>query len=155
MKTLALLVPALLAGACASDDGSSPITRPEPQQHMGQTSNPSFTLYVSNQSLDRDLVDMHIYIDNQLAVSGDFDVYSGHSGEGCGGPRIPQHNWYEFKFALSAGTHTIRIESEDTTVTTTADVSKKFGVAMYWYDVTTDQPEEFSFFEQADQPYFD
>ncbi len=136
MKTL--LASLLLVGACATD-GGSPATV---EQHIPTTDNPSFTLYVSNQSFDRSLVDIHVYIDNRLAVTGDFTVGS-------------QHTWHEFKFALSQGTHTIRIESDDTSVTTTASVTKKFGVAMYWYGTDHPEEEEFSFFEAAEQPRFD
>lgn len=143
MKTLALLVPILLAGACATDGGSS-MPGPSPQQHMPATGNPSFTLYVSNQSFDRSLVDIHVYIDNRLAVSGDFDVGT-------------QHTWHEFKFALRPGEHAIRVESEDTTVTANANVTinaPKYGVVMYWYD-QTQQPEQFDFWSSSERPLFD
>jgi hypothetical protein len=133
MKTL--LASLLLVGACATDGGST-----LPHQHVPTTEHPTFTLYVSNQSLDRSTIDIQVYIDNRLAVSGDFAVGS-------------QHSWHEFKFDLGEGTHTIRIESDDTSVTTTANITKKFGVANYWYG--GEEQETFSFFEQAEQPYFD
>jgi hypothetical protein len=156
MTRFALL--ALLVG-CATNDNTTPIPHQRPEQHLPTSQNPNFTLYVSNQSIDQWLVDMQITIDGQLAVSGDFNTYAKtESGEGCGGAPegIPQHNWYEFKFDLAPGPHTILVTSQDVAATIVAnDIAEKFGVVTYWYDLPNNQESEFDFFSQNDQPYFD
>jgi hypothetical protein len=142
----------VLASGCATDPTSEE-TGSKPKQHMPEASNPTFTLYVSNQSLDRGLVDIAVSIDGQLAVSGDFNVFSGHDGGECGGPPIAQHNWYEFKFALPAGAHQIDVASANGTATFNTGLAvdpNHFGVLDYWYDATTDEPAHFSWLASAD-----
>lgn len=145
----------VFASACATESTQQP--EGSPKQHMPAADQPTFTLFVSNQSLDRSLVDIQVYIDGELAVSGDFNVFSGHDGEGCGGAPLPQHNWYEFDFALPAGAHQITVASEDVAATLDASVgidARKYGVLDYWYDATTDEPEHFGFFDSVEPPAF-
>ena len=79
---------------------------------MPSSQHPTYSLWVSNQSLDQTLVDIQVSIDGTPAVAGQFDVFS-HSGEGCGAPAFPQHNWYRFDFALPAGPHQIKAVTAD------------------------------------------
>src|SRR5688572_23816664 len=108
MNKLAALL--LVGSAACATDGSQQLPEGAPQQHLPKTASPSFTLFVSNQSLDKQLVDIQVFIDGQLAVSGDFSVFQqDHSGEGCGGEPLAQHNWYEFDFNLTPGPHSITV----------------------------------------------
>ncbi|MBA2538033.1 MAG: hypothetical protein H0V17_00235, partial [Deltaproteobacteria bacterium] len=91
MKSIALAL-VLFGTACATD--GDPEVSSKPKQLMQTSGTPTLTLFVSNQSLDKTLVDLQVSIDGTLAVSGDFNVFSGHDGEDCGGPLLPQHNWY-------------------------------------------------------------
>jgi hypothetical protein len=148
MKSAALAL--VLAAGCATDGSEEPTTGPKQHMPAGST----FTLYVSNQSLDRGLVDMQVSIDGQLAVSGDFSVFSG--GAECGG--LPQHNWYEFKLAVPAGAHQITVISNDVVETFQTSFSinpDHFGVLAYWYDATTDEPAHFGWDAMATQPGFE
>ena len=156
MNKLAALT-LVVASGCATD-GSTEEQGTKPKQHMTSSGDPTFTLFVSNQSLDRGLVDISVYIDGQLAVSGDFNVMSGHDGgEGCGTAPLPQHNWYEFKFSLPAGAHQITVSSEAGIATLDTSLSvnpEHYGVLDYWYDATTDEPQHFGFFTTVDAPAF-
>jgi len=155
MNKLAALLLAGSAAACATN-GQTPSEEGAPQQHLPKTSSPSFTLYVSNQSLDKQLVDIQVFIDGQLAVSGDFSVFQAHDEEGCGGAPLPQHNWYEFGFNLTPGPHSITVLSADSTTTLeTSNNGMRWGVLDFWYDATTDEPEHFNFTPTANQPYFE
>lgn len=155
MTKLAALVFVLGTAACATEE---PAPDPgQPKQHLPGTDHPTFTLYVSNQSLDASLVDIQVHVDGELAVSGDFNTFAGHDGEGCGGAPIAQHNWYEFRFALPAGAHEITVASEDvaaTLVTTVTLDPHHYGVLDFWYDATTDEPARFDFVASAEQPAF-
>jgi hypothetical protein len=154
MSKLAALA-LVLASGCATDPIEE--TGSKPKQHMPASSSPTFTLFVSNQSLDRGLVDMQVSIDGQLAVSGEFNVFSGHDGEGCGGAPLPQHNWYEFKFALPAGAHQITVSSANANATLDTALTvnpHRFGVLDYWWDATTDETAYFNFLTTADEPGF-
>jgi hypothetical protein len=152
MKSIALAL-VLFGSACATDGAPEPSTKPK--QHMQTSGTPTLTLFVSNQSLDKSLVDLQISIDGQLAISGDFNVFSGHDGEGCGGgPLLPQHNWYEFQFALPAGAHQITAIHPGGTATLDTTIAQRYGVVDFWYDVTTDEPEHFNFFGSNDEPAF-
>src|SRR5512139_477377 len=150
MKTLALAL-VVLGSACATDDA-----RPEdpaaPKQLMQTPGAPTFSLFVSNQSLDRTIVDIQVAIDGQPAVAGAFNVSSGHDGEGCRGAPNPQHNWYRFDFALPAGAHHITVTSADVAATLDTTVAQRFGVLDYWYDAATDEPEHFGFLGSAEEP---
>lgn len=142
----------VLASGCATDPAEE--TGNQPKQHLPEASSPTFTLFVSNQSLDRSLVDIAVSIDGQLAVSGDFSVFSG--GEGCGG--LPQHNWYAFKFALPAGAHQIDVATANGNASFNTGLTvdpNHFGVLNYWWDATTDEGAHFSWDAMAEQPGFD
>ncbi len=66
---------------------------------MPQAEGGGFILYVSNQSVALDPVDIKVYIDGILAVNQDFYVRG-------------QHNWIRFQFQLRGGTHRIRAVSK-------------------------------------------
>jgi hypothetical protein len=151
MRSLALAL-ALFGTACATDGPLEPSN--QPKQHMQTSGTPTLTLFISNQSLDKTLVDIQVSIDGTLAVSGDFNVFSGHDGEGCGGAPLPQHNWYEYKFALPAGAHEITAITADGTATLTTTATQRYGVLDFWYDATTDEPEHFGFFGSDSEPHF-
>ena len=140
MKTLALAL-VLLGSACATDDGQ-PVDPNAPRQLMPKSGAPTYSLWVSNQSLDQTLVDIQLSIDGTPAVAGEFSVFSG--GEGCGG--LPQHNWYRFDFALPPGAHQITATTADwTSATLDTSTNQSFGVVDFWYDATTDEPAHFTF----------
>jgi hypothetical protein len=108
---------------------------------MKQTDNGNFVLFVSNQSFKTRLVDMTIYIDDKLALKGNFDVVS-------------QHNFREFQFSLSNGTHKIYVES----INGDAKLEKEFEItskqyAYLFYDTPSNSTDstDFTFLIQ-DQP---
>jgi hypothetical protein len=138
MKSLALAL-VLFGSACATD-GAPDLTN-KPKQHMQTSGTPTLTLYISNQSFDKTLVDIQVSIDGTLAVGGDFDVGS-------------QHNWYEFKFALPAGPHQITAITADGTATLDTAATQPFGVIDFWYDAGTDEPEHFNFYGSDSAPGF-
>lgn len=114
----------------------------EPTQHLPLTATPNLTLYVSNQSFDKEIVDIRVRIDGELAVSGDFDV------EG-------QHSWHEFGFALADGAHAIEVTSRDSTARLEAPFTlagHTYAVVDFWYVAgDVEQPEHFSWFT-SDEP---
>ena len=122
---------------------------PEPQvQHVPKV-NDSFTLFVSNQSFELDPVDIRVELDNQLAITGDFEVGS-------------QHTFVRFDMGLTAGSHRIRVTTNDV-----ADVvldqmfdmdDRKYGTVMFWYYPTGSSeptPPQFSWNISDEQPLFD
>jgi hypothetical protein len=73
-------------------------------ERTGQTQPPAeagheVTLYVSNQSFDRSLVDIRIEIDGREVVHDDFAVEN-------------QHNWVEYPLRLETGRHTLLARTE-------------------------------------------
>jgi hypothetical protein len=62
----------------------------------------NFILYISNQSLTIDTVDIKVYIDGKLVINEDFDVYG----------KAPGHNWKTFYFRFSKGIHKLKVESK-------------------------------------------
>lgn len=129
----------LLLAACV--DGSSSGT---PRQHLPRPVDPTFTLYVSNQSFDLSEVDIEIRIDGRLAVTGDFHV------EG-------QHTWIPFDFELAPGPHELRaatrIGGVDLEQAFEMD-ARKWGVLSFWYyeaGSPEPTPQQFSF-QVLDEP---
>ncbi len=155
MRSFVTLILIAGAAACTTESSSSGT---DPRQLMPKADHPSFVLYVSNQSLDNTVVDIHVAIDGTPAVQGDFDVFTGHgSGEGCGGPVIPQHNWYEFGFDLAPGPHEITVASDDVGATLAQTVTidaTQYGVLDYWFDAAN-TPEKFDFSASTEQPAFE
>ena len=135
MKSLALAL-VLFGTACATDGATV-----EPTQHMQTSGPPTLTLFISNQSFDKKVVDIQVSIDGRLAVSGDFNVHS-------------QHSWYEYNFALPAGPHQITAISADGTATLSTSATQRYGVIDFWYDAGTDEPEHFGFFGSDSEPLF-
>jgi hypothetical protein len=137
----------LLLTACAACVGGS---RAEPTQHLPRPAgptDPSLTLFVSNQSFARDRVDIEIRLDGQLAVTGDFDV------EG-------QHTWIDFDVAIAPGEHAISIVSQDGDATREQSFvmdARKYGVVMYWYDEGDNRQSgpDYSFDLSDDAPAFE
>jgi hypothetical protein len=108
----------LVAGACGG-----PGTSDEPHQITPPPSDPTFTLYVSNQSFDLDPVDIDVEIDGALQVTGDFRV------EG-------QHTWVKFDFDLAPGSHAITARTVAGDVVhdeTFAMDDRKWAVINFWY----------------------
>ena len=79
-------------------EGVPPIAEGPPPLRPAKNGN--VTVYVSNQSFDRDTVDIRVLIDGRPAVDDDFAV-------------LNQHNWVEFRFSLDDGRHLIYAESLD------------------------------------------
>ena len=153
MKTLALAL-VVLGSACATDDNEH-FNPNAPKQLMPKSDTPTFSLWVSNQSLDQTLVNIDLQIDGTPAVAGEFSVFSATGGEGCGGPALPQHNWYRFDFALSPGAHTITATTAEwAAAVLDTTTNQKFGVVDFWYDATTDEPAHFSFTGMDSEPAF-
>jgi hypothetical protein len=96
----------------------------EPRQHIERAANPTFTLYVSNQSFDIDPVDIEVRLDGRLAVTGDFDVGS-------------QHSFFDFDFHLEPGSHVITARGDggdiDLEQTFTLGADRKWGTLFFWY----------------------
>jgi hypothetical protein len=134
MKSIVLAL-ALLGTGCATDGSTAPT------QHMVTSGPPTLTLYISNQSFDKKLVDIQVSIDGTLAVSGDFYVGS-------------QHSWHEYNFALSPGPHQITAISADGTAALETTATQRYGVIDFWYDKGTDEPEHFGFYSSETAPLF-
>jgi hypothetical protein len=96
---LTLLLATLALAGCGGVTRESPPVAGGPPA-LEQAENGNFTLYVSNQSFERDSVDIAVVIDGRPAVDGDFAVGN-------------QHNWIEFRFALDDGEHGLRVDSLD------------------------------------------
>jgi hypothetical protein len=141
MRSLLLL--SLLLAACTDADPAA-----APQQHLPRSDSPTFTLFVSNQSFDLSRIDVEIRIDGQLAVTGDFLV------EG-------QHTWVPFDFDLAAGSHQLRVASEDAGVMLERPFdmdARRWGVLSFWYyeaGSPEPTPKRFDFQVLDDAPLFD
>jgi hypothetical protein len=96
---LTLLLATLALAGCGGVTRESPPVAGGPPA-LEQAENGNFTLYVSNQSFERDNVDIAVVIDGRPAVDGEFAVGN-------------QHNWIEFRFALDDGEHALRVDSLD------------------------------------------
>jgi hypothetical protein len=141
MRSLVLL--SLLLVACTDADSAE-----APRQYLPRSDNPTFTLFVSNQSFDLSRVDVEIRIDGQLAVTGDFLV------EG-------QHTWVPFDFDLAAGPHQLRVTSEGAGVMLERPfdlAARRWGVLSFWYYAAGSPeptPKQFSFQVLDEAPLFD
>jgi hypothetical protein len=121
MRPLIILLGVLALAACGTDAPEQPPLAEGPPP-LEETEQGNFTLYVSNQSFDRQTVDIRVLIDGRPAVDADFAVEN-------------QHNWIEYRFALDDGPHTLWAESvrgnavfeEDFTVK-----GKRWAVVDYW-----------------------
>ena len=94
--------------------------------------NGNFTLYVSNQSLDIEKVDIHIMIDGQPVVYEYFKVKN-------------QHNRKKWVLKLPEGEHTIVAETSlgEINLKQQFDVKgKQWGVLNFWASEKTVQTEE-------------
>ncbi|MEX0816885.1 MAG: hypothetical protein WD027_05535 [Gaiellales bacterium] len=120
--------------------GSSTAEEPAPGIAEGpppleQVEDGNLTLYVSNQSFERDDVDILVFIDGRPAVDDSFDVGN-------------QHNWIEFSFDLADGKHTLYAESvagEAVFEESFEMAAKRWAVIDYWCcDSMQDEPK-FSF----------
>lgn len=90
----------------------------------------NFTLYVSNQSLSLNPVDISVYVDGKKLLDKEFDV---------NGKKMIQHAWYEFKYKLPAGKHKLRAFSTrgDAKIETEFEIGQKNWATLdYWYDPT-------------------
>jgi hypothetical protein len=98
-RLVALALGTLALAACGGDmEAVPPIAEGPPPLQPAKNGN--LVLYVSNQSFDRDNVDIRVLIDGLPAVDDDFAV-------------LNQHNWVEFRFGLDDGRHVIYVESQD------------------------------------------
>jgi hypothetical protein len=121
VRWVTLVLATLALGGCGrATDKSPPVAQGPPA--LEQAENGNFTLYVSNQSFERDNVDIAILIDGRPAVDDDFDVGN-------------QHNWIEFRFELADGEHTLRVDSlgGDAVLEKRFEVKgKRWAVVDYW-----------------------
>jgi hypothetical protein len=98
-RLFALALGTLALVACGGGtDAVPPIAEGPPPLQPAKHGN--LILYVSNQSFDRDTVDIRVLIDGRPAVDDEFAV-------------LNQHNWVEFRFSLDDGRHVIYAESLD------------------------------------------
>ncbi len=98
--------------------------------------------YVSNQSFDIDPVDIQINIDDKVAINQDFYV------EG-------QHNWIEFIYLLSPGTHKLSITSIKGEATFEEEfeiVDNHWIVIDFWYYPNSFSIDEHFTFLISDEP---
>ncbi|MEZ4360489.1 MAG: hypothetical protein R3B48_09925 [Kofleriaceae bacterium] len=138
MKSIVFLgIAALGLSACADLEA--------PHQVIAAPANPNFTLFVSNQSFEMTPVDISVYVDDKLAVVGDFEVGS-------------QHSWFDFDFQLGAGVHQVRGVTKQgrriVSLTSMVEVSDDhdFGVLTFWTDR---EGAEFHFVLQDEEPVFE
>lgn len=137
-----LALACLALAACFAEPAEPAGPRQIPQRVEGG----NFTIYVSNQSFAIDPVDIDVYVDDTLVVVGDFEVGS-------------QHSWYDFEFALTPGTHTLRAVTRagKAELEETFEIAgKRYGVLDFWYypDGET-TPRQFSFDLYDQPPAFD
>jgi hypothetical protein len=97
MRLLIVVLGVLALTGCGTDT-QNPTAAAEGPPSLEQARDGNFTLYVSNQSFDRSNVDIRVLIDGRPALAGDFAVGN-------------QHNWVQYRFALSDGRHSLRAES--------------------------------------------
>lgn len=139
-----LLALSLLFAACTD---APPPERQRQRQHLPVTDDPTFTLYVSNQSFELPQVDLEIRIDGQLAVTGDFPV------EG-------QHSFFPFDFELAPGPHQLRVTSRagGVTLEETFELdARKWGNLFFWYypsGSSEPTPPQFTFQVLDEEPLF-
>lgn len=91
-------------------------------------------LYVSNQSVDRPLVEINVYIDGAYVVTGDFDV---------GG----QHNWYEFEIAVPPGSLSVRAIMPEGSAQLDQEIevpAERWAVLDYWFSPGEPEGEHFT-----------
>ena len=154
---LPLALAMITVPACAGDDSRSHGRRGgpergeplEPRQLSPAPAEPSFVLFVSNQSFDIDPVDIGIFVDDELAIEGDFLVGS-------------QHSWHRFDLDLGPGKHTVRAMTSagDTELVETVDLPEaiRYAVINFWYYPASDTESygpTFSFDVFEDPPGFD
>jgi len=100
----------------------------------------NFTLYVSNQSFDRETVDISVAIDGKKVVSQLFEVKN-------------QHNWIDFIVQLAAGEHKLQVFSTAGSTQLTkafTTTARHWAVVNYWCCGEPDDPK-FTF-DLSDQP---
>ena len=111
---------------------------------LSQDENGNFILFVSNQSSEISLVDIRIYIDNELAVNQEFANKGG-------------HNWIKYQFKLKDGNHTLYSTStngkarKDTTFTLP---KTPYSIIDFWYHSASEGNKEIGEFSIlfSDQP---
>jgi hypothetical protein len=120
-RLFALALGTLALAACGGGmEAAPPIAEGPPPLQPAKNGN--LVLYVSNQSFDRDTVDIRVLIDGRPAVDDDFAV-------------LNQHNWVEFRFSLDDGPHVIYVESLDGQATLEKQFEVKgdrWAVVDYW-----------------------
>src|SRR5689334_21849597 len=129
MRTLLVTLAITGLGACSQsrcppeENGKSSCVDSTPTQHLPVVTD-SFTLFVSNQSFALDPWDIMIDLDDQLAVTGDFEVGS-------------QHTWLQFDIGLTPGTHRIRVRTADLVEVALENTfemdDRKYGTVMFSY----------------------
>jgi hypothetical protein len=124
MKLLPVLALVLALAGCGSETGepSEPMQPGQLEHVLEQAEDGNFTLYVSNQSFERQKVHIKVWIDAFVAVDDDFEVGN-------------QHNWIDFTFDLDDGKHTLRAESvagEAVLEETFQVEGKRWAVVDYW-----------------------
>ena len=140
IQHLTVLLICLLCG-CNSSEQNKRVDIQVPQHEDG-----NFILYVSNQSLAIDPVDILIQINGENAISSKFEVQN-------------QHNWIKHSFKLTQGTHTISASSQkgqamlETSFELTAE--KHWAVIDYWHSPKQDGKKHFSFTIKDQQIYFE
>jgi hypothetical protein len=121
MRRLVLALGICALAGCGTEATESPPIAEGPPP-LEETDHGNLTLYVSNQSFEREQVDIRILIDSRPAVDDEFAV------EG-------QHNWIEYRFDLDDGRHTLRAESLQGDAVFERDFSvkgKRWAVVDYW-----------------------
>ena len=134
MKLLPVFAVALaLAGCGGGSEDLAPVIEGPPTLEQAEDGN--FTLYVSNQSYDRRMVDITLWINGFVAVDGEFEVGN-------------QHNWSEYRFNLADGPHTIRAATAtgETVFEESFQVEgERWAVVDYWCCDSAQNEPKFSF----------
>jgi hypothetical protein len=130
MRHLILLVGILALTGCdtSAPEPSGAAEGPPPLEKSKQG---NFTLYVSNQSFDRDNVDIWVLVDGRPVVDDDFAVEN-------------QHTWVEYRFDLDDGRHALRAESlrgEAVFEDAFTMKGKRWAVVDYWCCGNTGEPK--------------
>lgn len=90
----------------------------------------NFVLTVSNQSMDRESVDILVQIDDYVVIDSTFEV-----GE--------QHNYHDYGFLLTEGNHTIAVKSRGENAYLMQDFTidgKQWGYLSYQYEEEKNNP---------------
>ncbi len=112
----------------SGQSNTSPSSSPDPTQADPSSNNEepkpaTLILYVSNQSFEKDIVDISVTIDDVVVVTKQFAVEN-------------QHNFEEFELPVKTGKHSLKVVSSAGEASAVFDMTlgeKNWATVFYWY----------------------